>query len=80
MGAAYTYPFKANGQPAPSYQLVTGPNEGSPPGGLKLEADGTLHGTPQPGTEGNYLFRVAASNPAGTLLSSELTITINAAQ
>jgi hypothetical protein len=73
VGAAYTYAFKANGQPAPTFQLA--PGSGPLPNGLTLEPDGTLHGTPV--TAGTYSFSLAASNSAGTLLSPPLEVVVN---
>ncbi len=73
VGADYIYSFKANGQPAPSIQIA--PGSGPLPNGLKLEPDGTLHGTPE--TADTYNFSIAASNAAGTLLSPPLQIIIN---
>lgn len=75
VGAAYSSRLTANGQPPPTYQLVTGPGAGPLPPGLTLETNGTLHGTPQ--AAGSYTFTVAASNTAGTLLSGPLTIVVS---
>jgi hypothetical protein len=73
VNAAYTYTFKANGQPTPTFQLA--PGSGPLPNGLVLETDGTLHGTPE--TAATFDFSIAASNSAGTLLSPSLSIEIN---
>lgn len=70
VGTLYTYRFVANGRPAPSYRLASG----SLPTELVLDPDGTLHGTPT--VPNAYTFSVAASNPAGLLLSPQVTLTI----
>jgi len=74
VGVAYSTQLTANGQPPPTYQLVTGPSDTLPPG-LTLETSGALHGTPQ--TAGTYTFKVAATNSAGTKLSDPLTIVVS---
>lgn len=71
VGDAYTYPFTADGSPAPTYWLVSG----SLPPGLVLENDGTLQGKPT--QAGSYSFAIAATNSAGLLPSPELTVTIS---
>jgi hypothetical protein len=64
------YVFKANGLPAPSYQVASG----SLPPGLTLDANGSLHGTPS--TAATYTFNLGAFNASGLLISPEMTIAI----
>jgi hypothetical protein len=66
----YTYTFKANGQPTPTYSV----GGGKLPDGLALDESGTLAGSPT--TAGSYTFSVVASNSAGSL-AKELTLTVS---
>lgn len=68
-----TYRMIADGSPAPTYWVV----KGQLPPGLTLDTDGTLHGKPT--ADGQFPFAVAATNPAGLLLSPDLMITISPA-
>lgn len=67
------YQFKADGAPAPSFAVGSGPL----PNGLKLELDGTLHGTPTTAT--TYPVSVIAWNAAGAIVSPPFKIVINSA-
>lgn len=71
VNAPYSYRIIADGSPAPTYWVVNG----ELPAGLTLDTDGTLHGKPT--TAGPSTFAVAATNPAGLLVSSDLTVTIS---
>jgi hypothetical protein len=71
VGTAYTsYTFAANGTPAPTYSLASG----TLPTGLTLSGTGVLSGTPT--VAGTYTFTVQASNIAGSVNSSPITITV----
>jgi hypothetical protein len=65
------YAFVADGTPAPSYSLAMG----SPPDGLALEADGTLHGTPS--RAGDFTFSIVARNSAGSVRSGDVTMSVH---
>ena len=68
----YSYTFIANGSPVPFYSIASG----GPPPGLVLSTNGTLSGTPT--AVGTYSFAVAATNTSGTLVSTMVTLTVNA--
>ncbi|MCW4385156.1 Ig domain-containing protein [Salinibacterium sp. SYSU T00001] len=51
----------AIGYPAPTFSLAT-----PLPSGLTLAADGSISGSPAPGTGGEYSIRIDATNSAGT--------------
>jgi hypothetical protein len=63
IGQASLFAFSTTaGLPPPTYEL-----NGTPlPAGLSLAADGTLSGTPAPGTAGNHTVSVRATNVAGS--------------
>ncbi len=74
VGAAYTsYTFVANGYPAPTYALASG----ALPTGLTLNSAGVLSDTPT--AAGTYTFTVQASNFAGSIASSSISITVGQA-
>ena len=61
VGAAGSFQFTSTGMPAPTFEAV-----GSLPEGLSLAPNGTLSGTPAPGTRGPHEVTVLATNAAGT--------------
>ncbi|HEX5251382.1 MAG TPA: hypothetical protein VFW14_17090 [Gaiellales bacterium] len=63
--------FKADGAPAPSFALGSGPL----PNGIKLELDGTLHGTPA--AAATYPVSVIAWNAAGAIVGPPINIVIS---
>jgi hypothetical protein len=69
-GAAYSYKFVADGQPAPFYGVTSG----HVPDGLTLAPDGSLEGTPT--ARGAYKFTVLATNAADSLSSPELAVKV----
>ncbi|MBD1208466.1 MAG: putative Ig domain-containing protein, partial [Ignavibacteria bacterium] len=74
VGTTYTsYSFVANGTPAPMYSLASG----TLPTGLTLSSAGVLSGTPT--AAGSYTFTVQASNSAGNVNSSPITIIVTQA-
>jgi hypothetical protein len=72
VGSAYSYTFRAFGQPAPSFTVASG----ALPAGLKLDAStGTLSGTPT--SAGSSTFTVKATNGVGPdAVSGALKITV----
>jgi sugar lactone lactonase YvrE len=68
------YTFAATGFPAPTYSIASG----ALPAGLTLNpSTGVLSGTPTAG--GAYTFTVRASNSAGSVVSSPVSMTVNQA-
>ena len=62
IGEHGSFQFISTGLPAPTFEVVGTP----PPSGLTLDADGTLSGTPAPGTRGPHTITVRATNVAGS--------------
>lgn len=60
VGQAYRHQFRAGGQPAPAYAVVSG----ELPPGLALTTPGLLAGTPT--VAGHYVFTVRAENAGGS--------------
>ena len=73
-GTAYpSYTFVADGTPAPTYNVASG----TLPPGMTLSAAGVLSGTPTAG--GTYTFTVRASNFAGSVVTSSISVTVSQA-
>jgi Putative Ig domain len=73
VGTSYSYSFAANGQPAPSYKLISG----TLPPGLTLDSNGLLHGMPT--ATGTSTFTIGAFNSSDILLSPAVSVAISAA-
>jgi hypothetical protein len=71
VGVPYDFAFTASGVPAPTFTLASG----ALPGGLALDQDGRLHGTPT--REGSYTFSVSAQNRAGSATAGPYTMVID---
>jgi hypothetical protein len=72
VGSAFAgYVFVASGTPAPTFAVGTG----SLPAGLTLTSAGVLGGTPT--AAGTSAFTVTASNSAGSVSTSSISITIS---
>ncbi len=70
-GIPYNHTFSANGDPAPTYSIISG---SLPPGLTINSTSGLLSGTPN-SAGGPYTFTVSASNPGGSI-SQQYSITI----
>lgn len=71
-GASYAYTFVASGTPTPSYGVASG----ALPPGLSLNAGtGELAGSPT--TAGSFSFTVSATNAAGTVNTSKITVKVS---
>jgi hypothetical protein len=68
-GQPYEFKFVADGTPPLTYTL-----NGALPGGLTLDPDGTLKGTPTAGTNG--VFTVIATNSLGSLSTKPITLQV----
>ena len=62
----------ATGTPAPDFT-----ESGALPAGLKLTSDGTVTGTPQPGTAGDYQISVTAANGVAPAATQAFSIVVN---
>jgi Putative Ig domain len=71
VGVPYDFAFTASGVPAPTFTLASG----ALPGGLALDQDGRLHGTPT--REGSYTLSVSAQNRAGSATAGPYTMVID---
>lgn len=75
VGHTYIDHVKADGQPAPEYELI-----GKLPDGIELDPDGTLYGAPTEVPNGDAPeFTVRATNRLGSATSDKMKITVAAA-
>jgi hypothetical protein len=73
-GADYNYEFQAkDGTPVYTWSSVNVPN----PGGLTLETNGRLHGTPQAAVPGGVTFTVQVKDSTNKTATKEVKLPIN---